>query len=131
MAELCLTRHGTSWQGLYRGLKLKTAGTDWDVQVCQVSADDLERQHGGPMILSVGLAANARVSSDFTREFGWVPGVNHSVVLETCQPGGHGDRRRPLARDVARALGRARRCACCFRGTMLRLVPRSAVGRTR
>ena len=31
MAELCLTRHGTSWQGLYRGLKLKTAGTGWDV----------------------------------------------------------------------------------------------------
>jgi len=42
MAELCLTRHGTSWQGLYRGLKLKTAGTPWDVEVCRCSADDLQ-----------------------------------------------------------------------------------------
>lgn len=35
MAELCLTRQGTSWQGLYRGLKLKTAASDFNVQVVQ------------------------------------------------------------------------------------------------
>ena len=40
MAELCLTRRGTSWQGLYRGLKLKTAGTDWDVAGLPAAPDE-------------------------------------------------------------------------------------------
>ena len=31
MAHLCLTRKGTHWMGLFRGLKLKTRGTDWTV----------------------------------------------------------------------------------------------------
>lgn len=80
MAELCLTRRGTSWQGLYRGLKLKTAGTPWDVEVRSCSTDELRQLADRPMILSVGLesgAANEELESDF----GWVPGVNHSVVL--------------------------------------------------
>lgn len=80
MADLCLTRHGTSWQGLYRGLKLKTAGTKWDVQVVACSRQEL-RNLSGPMIISVGLESTAPGDSDFTREFGWIPGVNHSVVL--------------------------------------------------
>lgn len=80
MAELCLTRHGTSWQGLYRGLKLKTAGTKWDVQVVACSHGDLPRMRG-PMIISVGLDSSAARDTDYTREFGWVPGVNHSVIL--------------------------------------------------
>ena len=81
MAELCLTRHGTSWQGLYRGLKLKTVGTKWDVEVVACSTQELARLKQGPMIISVGLDASASSDSDFTREFGWIPGVNHSVIL--------------------------------------------------
>ena len=80
MAELCLTRHGTSWQGLYRGLKLKTAGTKWDVQVVACSQHDLPKLPG-PMIISVGLESSASRDTEFTREFGWIPGVNHSVIL--------------------------------------------------
>ena len=41
LARLCLTRHGTHWLGVYRGLKLKTAGTKWDVVVEEVSTQDL------------------------------------------------------------------------------------------
>ncbi len=81
MAELCLTRQGTSWQGLYRGLKLKTAGTSWDVEIVRCRPDELAQHANGPMILSVGLEAGERPDTDFTREFGWVPGVNHSVIL--------------------------------------------------
>ncbi|WP_425618536.1 hypothetical protein NA78x_002245 [Anatilimnocola sp. NA78] len=81
MAELCLTRDGTSWQGLYRGLKLKTAGTPYDVEVVWCSDDQLRELADRPVILSVGLARGSRSDSDFTREFGWQPGVNHSVVL--------------------------------------------------
>jgi hypothetical protein len=80
MAGLCLTRTGTSWQGLYRGLKRKTAGTEWDVQVVSGPADELASL-SGPAILSVGLPSNASPHTDYTREFGWAPGGNHSVVL--------------------------------------------------
>ncbi len=82
MAELCLTRRGTSWPGLYRGLKLKTAGTGWKVEVLDGTIDEICRgKSNGPCILSVGLEANARVDASFSEEYGWTPGVNHSVVL--------------------------------------------------
>ena len=81
MAELCLTRQGTSWQGLYRGLKLKTAGTPWDVEVFACTSGELMHYAERPVILSVGLASDTSADTDYTREFGWVPGVNHSVIL--------------------------------------------------
>jgi hypothetical protein len=81
MAQLCLTRNGTSWQGLFRGLKLKTADTPYDVEVVRCTADGLPDLADRPLILSVGLSRGSRADSDFTREFGWQPGVNHSVVL--------------------------------------------------
>jgi hypothetical protein len=81
MSELCLTRKGTSWPGLYRGLKHKTAGTKWDVQVIDCSADELPSYADQPLILSVGLEHNARVDANFSKEYGWQPGVNHSVLL--------------------------------------------------
>jgi len=84
MAELCLTRRGTTWQGLYHGLKRKTAGTRWDVEVTQLdfaSLRSLAEQSGSPMLLRVGLASNAQVSPEFERELGWRPGTGHSVVL--------------------------------------------------
>lgn len=79
MADLCLTRRGTNWMGLYRGLKRKTSGTEWDVEVFTGSADNLRAV--GPAILSVGLASNAQVDRLYQAEFGWRPGMRHSVVL--------------------------------------------------
>lgn len=81
MAQLCLTREGTNWQGLYRGLKLKTAGTPYDVQVCSGDWKQLQAMSQGPMIVSVGLPQFGSADPAFTREFGWVPGVNHSVIV--------------------------------------------------
>lgn len=80
MAELCLTRRGTNWMGLYRGLKKKTAGTEWDVEVFTGSADDL-RAMNAPAILSVGLEPGAAVEPFYQTELGWRPGMRHSVVL--------------------------------------------------
>ncbi|TXT34003.1 MAG: hypothetical protein FD138_1754 [Planctomycetota bacterium] len=80
MAELCLTRRGTNWMGLYRGLKKKTAGTDWDVEVFTGSADELQSL-GSPAILSVGLARVDQADLFFQTELGWRPGMRHSVVL--------------------------------------------------
>lgn len=82
MADLCLTREGTNWLGLYRGLKLKTQGTDYDVEVYSGDLDSLRKLPSGPMIVSVGLTKSSAADTAFTREFGWVPGVNHSVILK-------------------------------------------------
>jgi Peptidase C39 family len=123
MAELCLTRRGTSWQGLYRGLKLKTAGTDWDVEVCQGPVESIARHTGGPMILSVGLAAGTPPNAEYTREFGWVPGVNHSVVLEGVCSGGTVVIADP-SQEMAREHWDRETLTTLWRGTALRLVPR-------
>lgn len=79
MADLCLTRRGTNWMGLYRGLKKKTAGTEWDVEVFTGSADELRSR--SPAILSVGLSRLAQADPLYQTELGWTPGVRHSVVL--------------------------------------------------
>jgi hypothetical protein len=80
MAELCLTRQGTNWMGLYRGLKTKTAGTEWDVDVFTGTADDLHTLKS-PAILSVGLSSSSQADRLYQTELGWTPGVRHSVVL--------------------------------------------------
>ena len=81
MAELCLTREGTLWQGLYRGLKLKVENTDWDVQVFRCSSRVLVDAIDSPAILLVGLSADTPDTSPYVRDWGWIPGVSHSVVL--------------------------------------------------
>lgn len=82
MAELCLTRRGTYWKGLYRGLKLKTAGTEWDVQVFKSDVEHLRQTVGdGPAILLVGIDQRTEATDVYVRDWGWVPGVSHSVVL--------------------------------------------------
>jgi hypothetical protein len=123
MAGLCLTRHGTSWQGLYRGLKLKTAGTRWDVQVCRVDADQLLRGNAEPMILSVGLERGASADGAFTREFGWVPGVSHSVVLERVTSTGAAVIADPASEMCREQWDRETLEALC-RGYAIRLVER-------
>jgi hypothetical protein len=77
---LCLTSNeGTQMLGLYRGLKLKTRGTPWDVYMFSGGTiDDLRGM--GPALLSVEL----RPEADGVRELqggGWMVGVPHSVVL--------------------------------------------------
>jgi hypothetical protein len=89
MAQLCLTRKGTSWMGLYRGLKLKTENTIWDVEVVECSPTELRSLCQRPMILNVGLPADAKRSDLLCRESGWQPGIMHSVVLLGCEDSTH------------------------------------------
>lgn len=82
MAGLCLTREGTTWQGLYRGLKLKTEHTPYDVEVFdRKTLSDLERLSAEPLLLCVELKRAAVANPYYTRELGWIPGQPHSVVL--------------------------------------------------
>ena len=124
MAELCLTRHGTSWQGLYRGLKLKTARTKWDVEVVACSTQELAQLTQGPMIISVGLDASAPGDTDFTREFGWIPGVNHSVILHGFTPYGSAVISDPT-QELCREQWNEETLRVLWRGYAIRLVKRS------
>ena len=81
MAELCLTRDGTRWQGLYRGLKLKTAGSEYDVKVFEASIDELKTMANVPIILILELEKGANVDPAYQKLHGWIPGVSHSAVL--------------------------------------------------
>lgn len=86
MAELCLTRQGTHWLGVYRGLKLKTAGTNLDVVVRRVSGAELGSASTGSGVLSLtfhGSAAGRRnCETVFNSESG------HSVIC--LGPAGEG-----------------------------------------
>ncbi len=87
MAELCLTRDGTTWMGLYRGLKQKTRGTRWDVEVIECTAAEISRTSTEPMILSVGLGKKiAKRDESRFAEWGWRPGRGHSVLLLGAGP---------------------------------------------
>jgi hypothetical protein len=82
MAELCLTRNrGTSWQGLYRGLSLKTLGTDFEVEVLSCRPRDLAVLDGSPCILVVGIPQGVEVDPIYTEEYQWGVGDMHSVLF--------------------------------------------------
>ncbi len=88
MARLCLTRrNGTSMLGLYRGLRLKTAGTPWRVEPFATGTADL-RAFDGPAILSVGIPRGGVPDARYEQLWGWVPGVRHTVVAFGFRAGG-------------------------------------------
>lgn len=81
MARLCLTRNGTTWKGIYRGLKLKTAGTDYDVEIFDEDVVALRTSTDGPFLLKAELERGAPVPPIYHEQWGWIPGQPHSVVL--------------------------------------------------
>lgn len=123
MAGLCLTREGTTWQGLYRGLKLKTAGTRWDVQVVECNDRELRQFAQGPMILSVGLERGSRFDPEYQSEWGWTPGVRHCVVLLKFSPCGLAEIADPTP-DTSFEQWTPETLHVLWRGTALRLVER-------
>lgn len=123
MAELCLTRQGTQWQGLYRGLKTKTRDTNWDVEVVTCPAEQL-RYYPGELILTVGLDPAQEGADELVQEFGWDSNVWHSVIQIGTDPQGN-----PLIFDPSPGYGKERWLASqlgtLYRGHALRLVPRT------
>lgn len=78
MARLCLTSAaGTSHNGLYRGLKLKTEHSAWRVKVLPHAQDNARLPV--PALLSVWIARDY-ADSRYVRGWGWQPGTAHSVV---------------------------------------------------
>jgi hypothetical protein len=65
---------------MYRGLKLKTAGTGLRVEVFNGDLDALKSIHE-PMLMDVGLLKNSQAPKIYRDEYGWQPGVLHSVIF--------------------------------------------------
>jgi hypothetical protein len=77
------------------------------------------------MIVSVGLDRGAPANTDFTREFGWVPGVNHSVVVERFSSNGSAVIADPAC-DMCREQWGADTLRTLWRGYGIRLMRRGA-----
>jgi hypothetical protein len=77
LAELCLTREGTHWLGVYRGLMLKTEGTDWTVEVESYSQDSLDRTGLQPGILCLNIDPSQLQNCV---DHGFKEEVGHSVL---------------------------------------------------
>ncbi len=86
LANLCLTRRGTHWLGVYRGLKLKTAGTNWDVVVQEVGTQDLFSGQLGPGILAMSFRAT-KSGNNRDPEWGFKSSSGHSVLILNVQSG--------------------------------------------
>ncbi len=84
MVNLCLTDgRGTPLLGLYRGLKLATAGTDYKPVFHDLTPDQLrERPELLPAIVSVKLTPEADFRDPrYRARWGWILNVTHSVVI--------------------------------------------------
>lgn len=83
LAKLCLTRSGTHWLGVFRGLKIKTAGTEWDVVVEEVNPKQLTCGENLPGVLALTFKPEA---AEHSIESGFGTEVGHTVVcLGTCR----------------------------------------------
>lgn len=126
MAELCLTRRGTNWMGLFRGLSKKVAGSPWRVEVFDVPTDAKTMPPDTPAILVARLPADSQ-NHELRDTSGWRPGQAHSVVYLG-----------KLTDDVlivgdptfGRELWRRDELPTLWTGRGLRLVPRGAAGAT-
>ena len=122
MSLLCLTRQGTSWQGLYRGLSLKTEGTPWQVEVFDGTFEDLRSIDSAPAILVTRLPDALSTDSQMTEVSGWVPGPSHSLVFSHFL-----DPRTIVMNDPSfgRELWRLDDLKTLWTGRAIRLVPRT------
>ena len=82
MAELCLTRSGTTWLGLYHGLATKLWPQGYYVEFFEADSDSLyEMTRDAPVLLCCELdPIVAKMVPEYVNTGGWIPGLAHSVV---------------------------------------------------
>ena len=107
--------------GLYRGLKLKTAHTPFDVEVFSCSADQLRQLAPGWKILTVGIPRGADVNPIYERQYSWTPGTMPTALLYDFAPN---DRVNMADPDVGREQWTTEDLRVLFRGQGMRLVRR-------
>ena len=88
MIPLCLTDYaGTPTLGLYRGVKLIANRNNRRIEIIDRSLEDLLRDDDWPVLLAVRLPFGVE-DRRFTDEWGWIPGMGHSVVAFGRTPDG-------------------------------------------
>ncbi len=122
MVQLCLTSYrGCPALGLYRGLKLKTAGTNWDVEVVTCSVERLLETQG-PLLLRIQLPPMKW--SSCRRTIWQRRGYEHVVLMERADGEGHVKVLDPAIPLHARADWHVEDLYEKWSGEALRLVPR-------
>jgi hypothetical protein len=80
MIPLCLTDHdGTPTLGLYRGIKLMSNQNHRRVEVVDRGFEKLLQDDDWPVLMAVRLPFGVD-DPRFENEWGWIPGMGHSVV---------------------------------------------------
>lgn len=82
MAQLCLTKSGTTWLGLYHGLSTKLLGTNFQVKFFEGNTAEIKtRSEQSPVLMCCELPpAVADREPRYQRDGGWIPGMAHSAV---------------------------------------------------
>jgi MFS family permease len=81
MIPLCLTDYdGTPTLGLYRGIKLVAARNNRQVEIVDAGLDRLIAADDWPVLAAVRLPRGVD-DPRFEQEWGWIPGMGHSVVI--------------------------------------------------
>jgi MFS family permease len=82
MVGVCLTdASGTPTLGLYRGLKLTARQHSRDVEALRLTLDDLLSGSQFPVFIMVKLPESGVEDPRYEANWGWVPGLGHSVVV--------------------------------------------------
>jgi hypothetical protein len=88
MIPLCLTdRSGTPTLGLYRGIKLIADKNDCQVEIVDPELVKLLDENDWPVLLAVQLPHGVD-DRRYADQWGWIPGMGHSVVALGRMPDG-------------------------------------------
>jgi len=88
MIPLCLTDYaGTPTLGLYRGVKLMASRHERQVEIVDHRLEKLLSDDDWPVLLAVRLPFGVD-DPRFEQEWGWIPGMGHSVVALGRDPSG-------------------------------------------
>lgn len=91
MSRLSLTStRGTRTLGVYRGLNLKTRGTRYQVEPFAGGYEQLLAFASSPVLINVMLRTDDLARHErYVRDWGWIPGTQHTVVLFGIAPSGN------------------------------------------
>ena len=88
MIPLCLTDYdGTPTLGLYRGIKLISSRNNRQVEIVARDLATLLQENDWPVLMAVRLPFGVD-DPRFEAEWGWIPGMGHSVVVLGRNPAG-------------------------------------------